>query len=575
MVFITPLRPRSRSHFFQPLVSQAPVTLASFHPQRPNVFLLGFKDGSLAAYDASQMLTTKKSRWGAEVEFNPLNGQIGFFERLHAVTTHGARDPEGWLDVACLGGYDPGTKTVAAGARTSSITGAEFTPGHRWRAASTGSDGWCHILDFDNPDSRKSWHVKSGGTALSILSRQTNNTLLGSAGNVPEKSIQRRSRKTNVAPGITLAIGRVDGRVLLFDCSGSLMQEIVVDESDRRVIGLEWVAGPKPQPLGNSQRIKLGGHVAWVDFYTVGGTLRARTTLARSDAVQSSHCDINCGKREGAPNLDTQLASTVLVAAVPEPPVSGELGTVRRQQVKGPIQRDLPKIRANEDAADLFSPPTSPPKLPPRELPASPLFRKTSNHPRARVTSSTFRRTGKKEMNSAASRSTPEEDSILKYDSPRSSSSVNWSYLDVSERSDEQASSRSSTPGSTSSIERSTSFADDSSVYSDLGSLSTRSPSLFSYSHSETPLESMISPGRISQATPSSILSSVSSAYTQTHSSVSLVSSGEPGTGRERFYSAVEYLPPGFAQSFYGPVEVEQYIPRRSSRSTTSTRTEQ
>ena len=87
-------------------------------------------------------------------------GEIGTFERLHAVTTRGAVDSKGWYDAACHGGFDPSTDTTSVGAEAISITCAVFIPGHRCRAVSIGADGWCHIVDFDNPDSRRSWNVE-------------------------------------------------------------------------------------------------------------------------------------------------------------------------------------------------------------------------------------------------------------------------------------------------------------------------------------------------------------------------------------------------------------------------------
>ncbi|KAF1990456.1 hypothetical protein K402DRAFT_325034, partial [Aulographum hederae CBS 113979] len=54
-IYIQNLTLRTKPMLVQPTASRSPVVVASFHPTRPNIFLLGFKDGTLAAYNATKL----------------------------------------------------------------------------------------------------------------------------------------------------------------------------------------------------------------------------------------------------------------------------------------------------------------------------------------------------------------------------------------------------------------------------------------------------------------------------------------------------------------------------------------
>ncbi|KAK4890724.1 hypothetical protein LTR27_010651 [Elasticomyces elasticus] len=108
-----------RTVLLKPQASDAAVIKATFHPDRDHVFSLGFRDGTIAAYNAGEL-----SRSGHD-------GEIG-----HLTTVH------------------------------SGMTGLAFIPGTKSRAISVGSDGRCKLLDLESSVVIRTWHAKAPLTAV-------------------------------------------------------------------------------------------------------------------------------------------------------------------------------------------------------------------------------------------------------------------------------------------------------------------------------------------------------------------------------------------------------------------------
>ncbi|KAF2837025.1 hypothetical protein M501DRAFT_938708, partial [Patellaria atrata CBS 101060] len=109
----------------QPRASGSAVSTAAFHPDRPNVFMLGYRDGTLAAYDATRIpraigKTDVRTRLGRSAQY----GEISHFKHLHSCSNHA---------------YDSGTKSVGMGNIGTGITAARFLPGYKTRTVSVGS----------------------------------------------------------------------------------------------------------------------------------------------------------------------------------------------------------------------------------------------------------------------------------------------------------------------------------------------------------------------------------------------------------------------------------------------------
>src|SRR6202000_1907361 len=96
-----------------PLVSKSSVSVIAFHPKNSNMFLLGFKDGCLALYDANAVVRKAQSK-----ERSSPAKETSAFQKLHSEV----RSDEG---------------------DTCGITGAAFLPGPRLSAVTIGLDGKC------------------------------------------------------------------------------------------------------------------------------------------------------------------------------------------------------------------------------------------------------------------------------------------------------------------------------------------------------------------------------------------------------------------------------------------------
>ncbi|KAK5697519.1 hypothetical protein LTR97_007657 [Elasticomyces elasticus] len=103
----------------KPQASDTAVIKATFHPDRDHVFSLGFRDGTIAAYNAVEL-----SRTGHD-------GEIGHLKTIH-----------------------------------SGITGLALIPGTKSRAVSVGSDGRCKLLDLESSVVIRTWHAKAPLTAV-------------------------------------------------------------------------------------------------------------------------------------------------------------------------------------------------------------------------------------------------------------------------------------------------------------------------------------------------------------------------------------------------------------------------
>lgn len=226
----------------RPSVSSAAVTAASFHPERPSVFLLAFKDGTLAAYDATRMAR----RTGVRVDGKncPATdghaGEISHFQNLHRVTSI--------KEVS-----DPPDASIATtvGSKSAAITSASFLPGYRTRAVSVGADGRCRIVDFEAGGRiLRTWHAQAPLTSLSVLAVKTAaeaKSLQASkkAGSKQTSSVTGGPTSTNAV----IAVGRVDGRVLLFDSLGLRLDQAIINELGEKIISVEWMKGPSPPAL--------------------------------------------------------------------------------------------------------------------------------------------------------------------------------------------------------------------------------------------------------------------------------------------------------------------------------------
>ncbi len=245
-IHLTNLTLRTLPVILRPSCSSSAVVAASFHPERANVFLLGFADGVLAIYDAVHLL--RRASKGERREGPARTGNGGELGHIKGLHTAGANlppsDPDALLESADLGAYQAGTEIVTIGGRSSGITAVSFLPGYTARAVSAGADGKCHLIDFEahnRKESRivKSWHVRGPATSLSVV------PLEGRRLTTPKgrKTSRREEASADVSTGSLIVVGRFDGKVCIFSDLGILQGEMIVDPAGGPILDVEWIGG--------------------------------------------------------------------------------------------------------------------------------------------------------------------------------------------------------------------------------------------------------------------------------------------------------------------------------------------
>lgn len=217
VVYLKDLAKNSSATLMKPQASTACVTIAAFHPERANIFLLAFDDGTLAVFDASRL--SRVAGEGRFVNQNHLEkAEIGRIRQLHkAIPTK-----EG---------------------KVRAITGAAFIPGQKLRVVTVGMDGRCQLIDFsDSANVLRTWHCKAPLTSVSFLAPSP----------VSRKPSTAHKDNTSIQGGENgrlAAIGSYDGNVLLYDFLGLLQNYQEISETGERIIDVEWVAGPSPKAI--------------------------------------------------------------------------------------------------------------------------------------------------------------------------------------------------------------------------------------------------------------------------------------------------------------------------------------
>lgn len=316
-----------------PKVSKAAVSVVSFHPRKSHLFLMGFKDGTLALYDTLSMNNRSRST----MKFSAAR-EISSFKDLH----YQVRTEDG---------------------ESSGITGASFLPGSKVMVVSLGIDGKCKVVNFDNKQIINTWSVKAPGTSLSILSPDP----IHAHQPVPQK---QSSSETKSIVGTIIAVGRVDGQVCLYDTNGRLLQDNIVDKSNGIVIDLEWVPGSKPETVGDLTDVESRKNPI-IDL-SMGRIASKRTS--RNPKPQEDQ-KLSEATRHGKP----QSSITFIPFESNSPSSNGSAGpeessTVRHTDIKGG-DLQFPTYM------DLFSP---------IKMEVDAPIRNTSPRSRPRITSSTF-----------------------------------------------------------------------------------------------------------------------------------------------------------------------------------------
>jgi hypothetical protein len=236
VIYLQNLTLKTAAIQLHPSASSAAIATASFHPERPNIFLLAFKDGTIAAYDATRLARSSAPRnvSTSRPAANGHTGEISHFSNLHRITNvrNLSDPPDASLDTKI------GSKSVA-------ITGAEFLPGFRTRAISVGADGRCRLIDFEGGGKiLRTWHAQAPVTSLSV-------TAINPSLQTARTASKQKSGVVGTAPesNTVIAVGRVDGQVLLFDSVGLRLDQVLVNALGEKIISVEWMDGPSPYAM--------------------------------------------------------------------------------------------------------------------------------------------------------------------------------------------------------------------------------------------------------------------------------------------------------------------------------------
>ena len=239
-IHLTSLALNTSPVLLRPQSSSSAVVAAEFHPERENYFCLAFADGTAAVYDANHFYD---SHGNVERQKNAAmlgtGGEKAFIKGLHIGSMTKNTATEGGVT---LEGYDPATDPGGIGPREPGISAVAFVPGRKATVVTVGADGKCCVVDFTQPTKHKavllrSWHIRRPATSLSIIC-STKKVIIGQFDGVDDCESEERHDIANES--YYIAVGRSDGRVLLFDLDGKALGEQALDDQGARVIDVEW-----------------------------------------------------------------------------------------------------------------------------------------------------------------------------------------------------------------------------------------------------------------------------------------------------------------------------------------------
>ena len=224
----------------RPECSSSPVVAAAFHPESICYFLLAFADGTAAVFGTMHFFRKPDGKnTGASPVISGTGGLLAFIRGLHA---HGSSiGKEALQEGVSSDGVDSGTGVVGFGDKSWGITAVTFVPNRSATVITAGGDGKCCVVDFTQSTKKravllKTWHLRRPATSLSVVcsAKKPVSQLDG--------TVEAPSASAVDSPGDAyyIAVGREDGRVLLFDLNGKPLGEQRVDDHGAPIVDVEW-----------------------------------------------------------------------------------------------------------------------------------------------------------------------------------------------------------------------------------------------------------------------------------------------------------------------------------------------
>ncbi|KAL8744387.1 MAG: hypothetical protein Q9190_003361 [Brigantiaea leucoxantha] len=249
----------------RPQCSSANVVAAEFHPERGNIFILAFGDGVSAVYDASFIFRNSGQGEGspaASASRSSRGWELSNTKGLHSVNNtvshdvnrtkvkdqntgnHSVKDTisyDGSIEV-----NDQNTTSIGISDQGLQFKAVAFVPGFKALVVSVGTDNKCCLVDFAAATGGeakviRSWHLNAPASCVSIVALDSENQstlpqLKNRVGSVPQ-------------PRAVIAIGREDGKVLLYDIEGNCLEEQTIHQDGSRIIDVDWIrANDWPEP---------------------------------------------------------------------------------------------------------------------------------------------------------------------------------------------------------------------------------------------------------------------------------------------------------------------------------------
>ncbi|PPJ58974.1 hypothetical protein CBER1_04135 [Cercospora berteroae] len=367
-IYLRSIAQNSTSILIQPSASTAAVCAAAFHPQRSNIFMLGFRDATVAAFDATKIVNITGT-YETQLSFG---WEISSFQELHRkVITENI--------------LSQSTSIVAP------IAGVAFLPGYRLRAVTAGRDGRCRIIDFaDGGVVLRTWRCKEACTSLAVLAGGANgSTRTAPAGNGPQGDGQDQQ-------GEVIAVGLADGAVQLYNILGLLLAQQRVSSREEKIISVEWSVGPAPvalngAPLGNFDDANADIFLNPVRSVATSVPGKPRTSNAAGKQAAKNGLGLPSSLRRGQ-GLPTQQVQRRLTFH----PDEIDTSTVRRTHIS---KQQVFAPSSGQGYKDLFT-------TGERNPPLSTFRRQVSSPPRTRprISSQTFLRYPASSIRSTKSR---------------------------------------------------------------------------------------------------------------------------------------------------------------------------
>ncbi|KAG8533021.1 uncharacterized protein KY384_001804 [Bacidia gigantensis] len=216
----------------RPNCSSSAVVAATFHPERGNIFLLAFADGTIAVYDASRILRRNGDAREQVTGSAGAAGEVASLKRIHTPITKDRSD-----ESVADRGHDPKSENATVTADQWGLTSVSLLPGHKAMAVTAGGDGKCCVVDFSQPNKSqavllKSWHIHRPVTCVSVIYAREDRPIAQYDGTDDTMTPSHKDYR--------IAVGRQDGKVLLFDLEGKALGQRAFGLRRGRIVNIEW-----------------------------------------------------------------------------------------------------------------------------------------------------------------------------------------------------------------------------------------------------------------------------------------------------------------------------------------------